>query len=166
MLDLLSELTYAMAGELELYMSLLQYARQKKRVLIDNDVDQLTILVKLEEEQLAKLGPFTEMREKLFTRIAAEDGYDGKITLGYIQKRFPPAQRRELDRLSVRYQQVIRELSALNRLNQSLLQTQLQYTAFCMEAITQAHPVGSIYGSTGYANSGFAPARRLIDREA
>ena len=124
MQNLLEELTYVMAGELELYLSLLEYARQKKHALIDNDVDELTMLVKLEQEQVAKLSIFAAKRERLFTAIAAEDRFDGRVTLGYIQKRFPAAERREIDRLSARYQQVIRELSSLNRLNQSLLQTQ------------------------------------------
>ncbi|HWR22914.1 MAG TPA: flagellar export chaperone FlgN, partial [Feifaniaceae bacterium] len=84
----------------------------------------------------------------------------------YIIKNVPDEERRELDRLRGRYQEVVRELSALNELNQGLLQTQLQYTSFCMDMLMQAKPVGGTYGSTGQANAEYQQGRRLIDQEA
>jgi len=164
--QLLSELEYVMAGELELYVSLLEYAKRKKQALINNDVDELGILVKLEDEQLKKLNAFARKREGILGEIAAEDGFSGDVTIAYLEKKVPPAEFCGLERLSARYRDVIRELSALNAINQSLLQTQLQYTAFCMEAIMQVNPVGPMYASTGEVSHESVAGRRFIDQEA
>lgn len=166
MRDLIQELEYCMAGELEIYVGLLQYAKNKKAALIKNDLDELNMLVKLEDEAITRLHATSARRESLFDRIAGETGCETKITFEYIVKDLSKEERRELDRLRDRYQEVVRELSALNELNQSLLQMQLQYTSFCMDILMQAKPVGGTYGSSGHANPEFQPGRRFIDQEA
>ena len=61
----------------------------------------------------------------------------------------------------------MRELSALNKLNQNLLRTQLQYTSFCIDAIMQqSEPVTGTYASSGQMSMGGGAPRRLIEREA
>ncbi len=166
MRDLIHELEYYMAGELEIYVGLLQYAKNKKIALIENDLDELSMLVKLEDEALSRLHDASARRENLFDRAAQATGYDGKITFDYIVRDIPTEERGELDRLRGRYQEVIRELSALNDLNQNLLQMQLQYTSFCMDILMQSKPVGGTYASSGYANPEFDSGRRFIDQEA
>ncbi len=166
MRDLIKELEYYMAGELEIYVGLLQYAKNKKAALIKNDLDGLNMLVKLEDEAVNRLHVASAQREALFERVKQETGYEGKVTFEYIVKDCSPEERRELDHLRGRYQEVVRELSALNELNQSLLQMQLQYTSFCMDTLMQAKPVGGTYGSSGHANVEFQQGRRFIDQEA
>ncbi len=166
MRDLLKELEYCMAGEMEIYVSLLQYAKNKKAALIKNDLDGLNMLIKLEDEAVNSLHAASARRESLFDRVAKETGYEGKITFDYIVKDLSAQERGELDHLRSRYQEVVRELSALNELNQSLLQMQLQYTSFCMDILMQEKPVGGTYGSSGQVNPEFQQGRRLIDQEA
>ncbi|HWR21878.1 MAG TPA: flagellar export chaperone FlgN, partial [Feifaniaceae bacterium] len=83
MRDLIKELEYYMAGELEIYVGLLQYAKSKKTALIKNDLDGIEMLVKLEDEAINRLHTASAQREDLFDRIAKEDGYEGKITYEY-----------------------------------------------------------------------------------
>ncbi len=166
MQELIHELEYLMACELEIYVGLLQYAKQKKTALIGNDLDELSMLVKLEDEELCRLGDISGRRESLFDRIAQENAYAGKVTFDYIVKDLSIEERGELDHIRERYQEVIRELSELNDLNQNLLQMQLQYTSFQMDILMQAKPVGGTYASTGHINTEVHSGRRFIDQEA
>jgi flagellar biosynthesis/type III secretory pathway chaperone len=106
-------------------------------------------------------------REALFTALANEDGYRGKVDIDYLAKKLPENDRGALEALRDKYKEVVRELSALNKLNQNLLRTQLQYTSFCIDAIMQqSEPVTGTYASSGQISTGGGTPRRLIEREA
>lgn len=167
MQNLMHELEYAMAGELENYVGLLQYAKEKKAALINNDVDELSMLVKLEDEILTRLKTAVANREGLFEAIAIEDGFVDKVDLEYVMQKLSATERGRIEQLRERYKDIIRELTALNSLNQNLLQTQLQYTEFCIDIITKSSSVSNnMYGSTGFVNTENVAIRRLIDQEA
>lgn len=167
MRDLMHELEYAMAGELENYVGLLQYAKEKKAALINNDLDELDVLVKLENEIVNRLKTVAVQRESLFEAIANEDGFAGIVDLEYVLQKLPAAERTTIEQLRDRYKSIIRDLSALNSLNQNLLQTQLQYTEFCIDILTKSSfSSNNMYGSTGFVNTENVAIRRLIDQEA
>lgn len=167
MQNLTHELNGILSEELGLYVGLLEYGKRKKAALIGNDVDEIGRLTRLESESLDRLKCAVVHREALFTALANEDGYRGKVDIDYLAKKLPENDRGALEALRDKYKEVVRELSALNKLNQNLLRTQLQYTSFCIDAIMQqSEPVTGTYASSGQISTGGGTPRRLIEREA
>lgn len=167
MKNLTHELNGILSEELGLYVGLLEYGKRKKAALIGNDVDEISRLTRLESESLDRLKCAVAHRETLFAAIAKEDGYRGKVDVAYLAKLLPESDRGALEALRDKYKVVVRELSALNKLNQNLLRTQLQYTSFCIDAIMQqSEPVTGTYASSGQMSMGGGVPRRLIEREA
>ena len=71
MQNLMRELEGVMSEELGLYVGLLQYAKGKKEALINNDVDEISRLAKLESESLERIKCTAIERERVFSTIAA-----------------------------------------------------------------------------------------------
>lgn len=167
MKNLTLELNSILSEELGLYVGLLEYGKRKKAALIGNDVDEISRLTRLESESLDRLKCAVTHRETLFAAIAKDDGYRGKVDIAYLAKKLPENDRGALEALRDKYKEVVRELSALNKLNQNLLRTQLQYTSFCIDAIMQqTEPITGTYASSGQMSMGGGAPRRLIEREA
>ncbi len=167
MQNLTQELNGILSEELGLYVGLLEYGKQKKTALISNDVDEIGRLTKLESESLDRLKYAVERREAFFAAIAKADGYSGKVDFNYLAKKLPDTECDALQTLRDKYRSVVGELNGLNKLNQSLLRTQLQYTSFCIDAIMQqSEPITGTYASSGQISMGGGAPRRLIEREA
>lgn len=158
------ELVCAVKGEMEIYISLLQYAIQKKEALVNNDLDELNILVKHESKSLVRLKSAALNREALFAK-QAEEGCT-RVDFDYITKTLPQNEREQMEALGARYRELVQELSLVNALNQKLLQTQLQYTTFCLDLLTETSPIGGTYCSTGQLKLHKGEKRTLIDKEA
>ncbi len=166
MQNLMRELEGVMSEELGLYVGLLQYAKCKKEALINNDVDEISRLSKLESESLERIKYTAIGREKVLTSIAREYDYSGPVDFNFLSSKLPLSERGEFETLRAQYKQVVEELRALNALNQNLLRMQLQYTSFCIDSILQMEPMSGTYASSGQIHEGSTAARRFIDREA
>lgn len=167
MQNLTHELNSVLSEELGLYVGLLEYGKRKKAALIGNDVDEIGRLTRLESESLDRLKSAVGHRETLFAVLAKEDGYSGNVDIAYLMKMLPENDRGALEALRDKYKEVVRELSSLNKLNQNLLHTQLQYTSFCIDTIMQqSEPITGTYASSGQISTGGGALRRLIEREA
>jgi len=159
-----AELVLAVKGEMEIYIGLLQYAKQKKEALVNNDLDGLNIIVKHESESLLRLKGAAAARETLFKKQAEEGS--ARADFDYIKEMLPQRERSQMEELGERYREIVQELSLVNALNQKLLQTQLQYTTFCLDLLTETSPIGGTYCSTGQLRLNKSDKRTLIDKEA
>ena len=166
MQKLMRELEGVMSEELGLYVGLLQYAKCKKEALINNDVDEISRLSKLESESLERIKCAVNVREKVLSSIAREYDCSGPVDFNFLSSKLPVSERGEFETLRAQYKQVVEELRALNNLNQNLLRMQLQYTSFCIDSILQLEPMSGTYASSGQIREGGTAARRFIDREA
>ena len=89
MKNLTQELNNILSDELGLYVGLLEYGKRKKAALIVNDVDEISRLTRLESESLDRMKCAVAHREALFSAIAKEDCYCGKVDIAYLAKKMP-----------------------------------------------------------------------------
>ncbi|MDL2224966.1 flagellar protein FlgN [Eubacteriales bacterium OttesenSCG-928-M02] len=143
LLDILRE-------ERAIYQTLLEKAAEKKDAIIKDDVEALTAITRFEEEAVLAIRKTDKAKEKILQEMApimhqAEPPDLSEIIQGVKDG----ALKADLSNIQVEFQSIINGLSAQNMVNQQLLETQLEYTNFCLELLTQPESVGDFYGSSG-----------------
>lgn len=153
--------------EKEVYSQLLRLARNKTEALIKNDLETIEAILKSESEALKKLGELNTLQTGTLSKIAEKMALSQQPNLSEIIEMTDNEQDRQtLVAIQNDFHTLIKELRTQNEQNQRLLETQLQYTSFCIELMTQNDAVGDLYGSSGHINEDPTPRRGFINREA
>ncbi|MEL7608383.1 MAG: flagellar protein FlgN [Bacillota bacterium] len=161
----LSELIAVMAQETELYEDLLELAGRKKDVLIEHRIEELKQIVHRESEILKRLGKMELRRAPLLAALAPSEGDIGSPELSAILPTLDSPEREELNRIKERLQRTVGEISARNAVNQKLIETQLQYTSFCIELMTGNHESEGPCGYSANINHPRPLAFSLLDQK-
>ena len=146
--QLYSELKKVMTAERDYYAGLLALSEKKKEILIKNDVNGLNRIVRQETDYLRAMKPIAGEREMILKMIARQSGL-GEIGMDDIISMAEGSDAEELENLQHEFKKVLKSLADLNDLNKTLIQTQLQYTAFCIEILTNRSGTGDTYNNTG-----------------
>jgi hypothetical protein len=164
--ELLVGLKSVMIEEKKVYEELLRIANEKKEALIKNDTDRMDEFVKLEKKAMRDVRELNRKTTQTLDMIARAHHLDHSPDLSQIIGLIPEEDEREsMCRLQEAFQQTIQELMTRNELNQRLIETQLQYMAFCLELFTQGDPVGATYGHSGHVNEDHIVRKGLLDQE-
>lgn len=136
--------------EVTAYKELLALSKQKKTILVNNKTAELKDITEMEQGFLCKIKQYEADREDCVSKIAASSGL-AQQTLDF-QMIIDLAQdplRQELIQLKSELEKMISELSDVNELNKTLINTHMKYISFCIEAIAS-----HIRGSNTYSHSG------------
>lgn len=162
----LQELLEAMAAELDACSRLLELGKTKKEQLIHNRVNELNVTVRAEAESVKKLKSAAKRRQEALKGIALERGIQGEVSFDAVLGLLTPDKRAEAEQGKLSLKKSVEELSALNALNQRLIETQIQYTEFCINVLTGGSQGLDTYENTGHMKAESPAFTSLIDTKA
>ncbi|MDD5018153.1 MAG: flagellar protein FlgN [Eubacteriales bacterium] len=155
-----------MESEILAYREMLALSKGKKEALIKNDVSGLDAIVAREQAVLTKIKPLESQREDIAAKIAFESGTseERKLSLPDIIDMCEGRSREELVRLRAELKEVVSELSVLNALNKTLIDTHLNYSSFFIEVLTGHLNTLNTYTQSGKADGKKTGGYSLIDQ--
>lgn len=160
------ELFQAMAAERDACSRLLELGKGKKEQLIHNRVNELNATVRAEAEAVKKLKAAAKRRQQALQGIAAEMGLREETGFNEVLALLSREKREEALRFKASFKEIVEELSALNALNQKLIETQIQYTEFSLAMFTGASQGLDTYENTGHVRGETPALKSLIDTKA
>lgn len=150
--------------ECEIYKGLLEISEQKKDILMQGDVDALDDMVSREKEALQKISSLERMREDTAGSVALEQSISAQnVRLEEIIETCSGKEKDALERIKSELEEVVEALSINNAHNKMLIDTQLQYSAFCIEMLTGQTNMTNTYTNSGKV-SDTAVKRSLLDQ--
>lgn len=162
----LVELLEAMTAERDACFRLIELGKTKKDQLIENRVTELNLTVRAESEAVKKLKTAAKHRIEALKGIALEFGLDHSIEFDNVLALLHPEKRTEAQGIKASVQAAVEELAALNALNQRLIETQIQYTEFCLSMLTEGPERLDTYENTGHMRGETPVLKSLIDTKA
>ena len=163
--QLLIELKEVISFEITAYKELLALSRQKKTILVNNNVAELNDIVLQEQNILSKIKQYETQRNDSVTEISKALGLEQPdLDFNLIIELARGTLKEELIRLRAELKEVISALSSANLLNKTLLDTHMKYIAFCMEAMTSHLKGLNTYSASGQFNDKKVAGYVLMDR--
>ena len=161
----LSQLQDVMQQELAAYKDILTKFKQKKDALLKNDVGMLDRIVAHESNIVKTVKQLETERETIIRKIAIERGLDFKtVTFDDIARAEKSASRAALTALKEELKKVISEVDALGKVNKGLVDTHLQYSAFCVNLLSgQTNSIGT-YSYSGRMSESQERSTLVLDR--
>lgn len=139
-------------GEIAAYKELLLLSEQEKEAVIINDVKTVSSIVEKQQSLLNALKKIKSERDGRLCALWQEDE-GGRGELG-----------EELKHLFAQRESEANRLRAASALNKTLIDTQLQYTSFCVNLITGQGSVPGTYSGSGTIKDEGVPRSRMIDQ--
>mgnify|MGYP003817581385 CR=1 FL=1 len=165
MTDILSSLLDVMQQELIAYKEVLSKAKQKKDALLKNDVALLDRIVAHEWQIVKTIKQLETDREGLIFKIAQEYNIDFKtVTLADIVDMLEGVSRERFVELKTELSSVISALDSINRVNKGLVDTHLQYAAFCINLLTGSANTLNTYSYSGRISETQERSTLVLDR--
>lgn len=156
----------AMAAERDACMRLLELGKAKKDQLVNNRVTELNLTVRAESEAVKKLKTAAKRRQEALKAIALEHGAAGELSFDDVLMFLPGEKRAEAAGFKSSFRETVAELAGLNALNQRLIETQMQYTEFCLSMLTGGAQGLDTYENTGHVRGEIPALKSLIDTKA
>lgn len=135
------------------YGKLIELSRKEKDAIIKNDVPELNVIVEEEQKELKSIMQLESERKELFYSFSKETGVD-KLYMRDIIGMTDGAVHEELKATEQELEDTAAELNRINKLNKTLIETQIQYSSFYMNLLS-----GPVNAMDTYSNSG-----RLSDK--
>jgi hypothetical protein len=155
-----------MTAERDACVKLIELGKAKKDQLIENRVTQLNLTVRAESEAVKKLKTASKYRVEALKGVALEFGLEYPIELNDVLALLPNENREQAQGIKASIQLAVEELAALNALNQKLIETQIQYTEFCLSMLTEGPERLDTYENTGHMRGENPALKSLIDTKA
>ncbi len=162
---LLSDLKEVMQQELVAYKEILSKSKQKKEALLHNDVTGLDRIVALEWNLVKTIRELEKEREDLIEKIALACGLPGgDLRLDTIAEMPKGGMKAEFIQLKSELSHVITEVESLNMVNRGLVDTHLQYSAYCVNLLTGHINTLNTYSHSGRMSETQENATLILDR--
>ncbi|MBP1992639.1 flagellar protein FlgN [Paenibacillus eucommiae] len=147
----------------EAHGSLLELAKEKTKVLVDNKVEQLNLIIQKENKLIKHIAVLDQQRIEVIGGYLIARGYNPnpRITISdLIRIIFKLEERQMLSEAQQRLLTVLEELRDLNDLNEKLIQQSLFYIDYSLDLFAGSpdddafyhHPkhTGQLSNQTGY----------------
>lgn len=133
--------------------NMLELSREKRRVIMNVETENLEGVVRLELRELSKLGAIEKKRAGLHKAIAAELDLPGDdVTVSAIAQRAQPDEREALVKLQNDLTALIAQHSDLNVENRELIKAHLEYSEAMLGLMLDSEdPLNNFYGGDGRA---------------
>lgn len=143
---------------------LIDFAEQKRAILIDRNISELNLLVKQEAKLIKQLGKVDQERERLVT--AALANFPGLTFSQFIDQLTDELMKQELKSCIEALQEVITELQAKNRVNERLLQDSMSFVQHMIEQVTKSNSPNFNYQSPIAQQKSQTSSRGFFDTKA
>ncbi len=155
-------LAESLSSETALYKDLLAVCERQKEAVIGNDVKAVAAIVEEQQSGLNALKKLKLEQDKLLSALACEDQRIPKLE--EILELAPIGLKDELKRLLESRQAQATKLRTEGSLNRTLIDTQLQYTSFCLDLMTGRDSIPGTYSGSGALKDDGVPRRKIIDQ--
>lgn len=131
--------------------SLLELAREKQRVVIENDTERLTEIISGEYRLLSRMNNIEKRRVLIMAEACAETGKAAQeITVSDLIELADAEQKLRLGQIQRSLSGALKRLKEQNDTNRTLLEAQLEYTDAMLSFIGGAgDPINNFYGTDG-----------------
>ena len=154
-----------LTAEKNAYCDLLSLSEKKKDILIINDLPGLNEIIRQETAIMRDIKPLAVEREALSKKIRERYGLTNRESIDDAISLAKGRLKDELTALKKEYGRIIKKLSDSNALNRKLLETQMQYTTFCIGVLTQNGNSSDIYNGSGGVTEDQSSRFGLIDQK-
>lgn len=138
MATILETLMETINEEIKIYEDLLAIGKEKKNIIINNEVEVLKQMNTVEISLANKLKKLEEKRKESFDDIKMVLGLSGHITLTKITEKLKnEKEKKELINLKEKLKTTAEELRKINEINRNLINNSLDYIGFSMNLIRQ-----------------------------
>lgn len=143
---------------------LIDFAEQKRAILIDRNINELNLVVKQEAKLIKQLGKVDQERERLVTAVLAN--YPGSTFSQFVDQLTDELMKQELESCIAALQEVITELQAKNRVNERLLQDSMNFVQHMIEQVTKSNSPNYNYQSPIAQPKSQTSSRGFFDTKA
>lgn len=151
-----------------LHLEIVELAKQKRQLLIDGKIDELSKMINKETDWIRKTGRLEDKRIETINRILSENGSpDAEFAISDIIESVATLdEKAQLDHYNAKLKLVIEEVQHLNELNTKLIEQSLDYIANSINAMTSKDSDSFTYskpmGNQGRLNNN----RGFFDKKA
>ncbi len=146
------------------YCRLLTLSEQEKDAVIQNDIPTLSSILEKQQEVLTDINGLEAEKQRIVSVIRREANLpEGGLGVQDVIKTAPEPLHRELRGLLTEIEDISKRIHRINSLNRTLIETQLQYTQFCMNTLTGRDAAPATYSGSGRVQESSAQ-RCLVDQ--
>lgn len=143
---------------------LLALSEQEKNAIVENDVPTVSSIIEKQQAILADLKKLGAEKQNILSALRGEMSLpEGRLRVQDVVEGAPLPLRAELEALLGGIEELGQKLHRISALNRTLIETQLQYTMFCMNTLTGQDGMPSTYSGSGRVQEGTAQ-RCLVDQ--
>lgn len=140
----------SLSREIQALQDLLLLSEQEKEAVIQNDVQSISSIVDQQQSILNALNSIRSERERRMETLFADlFAPDKPLQWNTILNAAPDAIRDELKQLLTQLESAADKLRTITDLNKKLIDTQLQYTNYCINLITGQGGMPGTYSGSG-----------------
>lgn len=152
--------------QLAQYAKVLELGRRKQGYIVAGQIDELEQAVRAETSELLKAGGTEKKRLAATELLAQELGLKPDISLTEIIAAAPAAAQERLLYLQGKFATLVKELTALNKLNHELLETNIAYTDMMLGVILGTEdPLNNFYSDDGSMDADTISNPGFFDQE-
>ena len=154
-----------MEGELNEVSTLAELSRQEKEAVIENDVPLLSAIVERQQLTLSAIKKLETKKDNLLAGIREASSLpDGKLCVMDVIQNVQGEMRGELESLAKDIENTSKELRRISKVNKMLINTQLNYTSFCINTLTGQENTSGIYSDSGHVSEEPAMKHCIVDQ--
>jgi len=153
----------AMEKLLELHKELLQTANEKTTALKNNDVEELTKILRTEQKIAASIQITNNKRQQV-AEVIAKGNKD--VTISDIIVMLEGAEQEELQQLQEELGAILAQLKDVNELNQQLLKLSLQFIHLNLDLMAPELDTANYTKTRNEANDHSSPGKSIFDSKA
>jgi len=152
----------SLSREISALQDLLLLSEQEKEAVIQNDVQSISSIVEQQQSLLNALKTIRTEREGRLSSLSGSRAPDEPLNLKDVIDALSGETGDELRRLFAQRESVAQQLRSITALNRKLIDTQLQYTSYCVNLITGQGSTPGTYSESGAIKEG--GARSIFDQ--
>lgn len=143
--EFVEQLILTLEKEEEIYNEVLELAKEKKQVIIDNDINRLEEITKREKGLIITLGKIDNIRIKIVNEILKENNIDSVENITELSKFLDQEAKLKITRLKNKLSHLIDNVKTINHTNNDLVKQQLDYINFNVDLLTKLDMNSSNY---------------------
>ncbi len=165
-MDYLKELIRVLGIEKKLYLELTDMAKEKQKVIINNNIEQLANYLTQEQDLIADIENVEKERRQAVIGLCTElDMPDKELSFTKLRELLDESAKSKLDQFKESLLEVLEELHSVNETNRILIEEAMRINDFTLRLLTQAAMPSTkpTYTKTGVDKE---KSQHLIDKRA
>jgi flagellar biosynthesis/type III secretory pathway chaperone len=161
---MLQSVVTALDKLIDIQKQLIDFAEQKRIILIERNINELNLLVKQEAKLIRQLGQIDQEREQLVNAVLESNP---GLTFSQFVGHLPDAQMKIALQIRMNdLQEVLVELQAKNKVNERLLKDSMSFVQHMIEQVTKSNSQNFNYQSPMGQQKSQTSSRGFFDTKA